>query len=104
VQSYQGARFSFRGVLKGRLLLATKLLPTRYFFSTWLVSTAALAKDVVRFRWRFGADRIAVLSSMVSLLGPLLRERKTLFRNAKNSSQEQLDFMIRLTDNNLGAA
>src|SRR4029077_17272421 len=30
VRSLEGMRFSFRGVLRGRLLLATKLLPVRF--------------------------------------------------------------------------
>ena len=45
IQSLEAARFTFRGVLKGRLLLATKLLPARYALRTWLISTAGLAKD-----------------------------------------------------------
>ena len=45
VRSLEGARFSFRGVLKGRLLLATKLLPSRYVFGTWLVSTRDVEQD-----------------------------------------------------------
>jgi len=66
VQSPAAERFAFRGVLKGRLLLATKLLPTRYAFHTWLVSTAGLAKDIGRLRWKFAKDRIEVLSGLTS--------------------------------------
>jgi GT2 family glycosyltransferase len=98
VQSLEGSRVSFRGVLKGRLLLATKLLPARYAFRTWLVSTAGLAKDISRQRWKFAAHRIAVLFHMAGLVGQLLREKRALFRNVKSSPEEQLDFMLRLTD------
>jgi GT2 family glycosyltransferase len=98
IQSLAAERFSFRGVLKGRLLLATKLLPTRYAFHTWLVSTAGLAKDLGRMRWRFAKDRIGVLWHMAGLVTKLLREKRTLFRNASISPKEQLDFLLRLTD------
>jgi len=98
VTTVEAARFSFRGVLKGRLLLATKLLPARYAFRTWLVSTAGLAKDISRLRWKFAAARIGVLVHMVGLLVQLLREKRALFRNENSSSDEQLDFLVRLTD------
>jgi GT2 family glycosyltransferase len=97
VRSLEAARFSFRGVLKGRLLLATKLLPARYAARTWLVSTAGLAKDISRLRWSFAKDRIRVLFHMARLVGPLLREKRALFRNASISPEEQLDFLLRLT-------
>jgi GT2 family glycosyltransferase len=98
VRSSEGARFSFRGVLKGRLLLATKLLPARYAFRTWLVSTAGLAKDICQLRWNSAKDRIGVLFHMAGLFGQLLREKKALFRDASSSPEEQLDFLLRLTD------
>jgi GT2 family glycosyltransferase len=98
IQSLAAERFSFRGVLKGRLLLATKLLPSRYAFHTWLVSTAGLAKDIVRLRWRFAKDRIGVLFYMAGHIMKLLREKRALFRNASSSPEEQLDFLLRLTD------
>ena len=101
VRSLEGARFGFRGVLKGRLLLATKLLPARYAFRTWLVSTAGLAKDISRLRWKFAADRIGVLFHMTGLLGQLLREKRALFRNARSSPEEHLDFLLRLTDDDV---
>jgi GT2 family glycosyltransferase len=103
VRSLEGARFSFRGVLKGRLLLATKLLPTRYAFRTWLVSTAGLAKDMSRLRWKFATDRIGVLFHMASLVVQLLRERRALFRNTSSSPEEQLKFLLRLTDDDIRA-
>jgi GT2 family glycosyltransferase len=99
VQSLQAARFSFRGVLKGRLVLATKLLPARYAFRTWLISTAGLAKDVSRLRWKFATDRVGVLFHMLGLVPQLLREKTALFRNASSSPEKQLEFLLRLTDN-----
>src|SRR6267154_5735096 len=103
VSSVEGARFAFRGVLKGRLLLATKLLPIRYALRTWLISTAGLAKDISQLRWNFATDRIGVLFHMAGLLVQLLREKKTLFRDARRSPEEQVDYMLRLTDGDVQA-
>jgi N-acetylglucosaminyl-diphospho-decaprenol L-rhamnosyltransferase len=104
VKSIEAARFSFRGILKGRLLLATKLLPSRYVFRTWLVSIAGLAKDISWRRRNFAMDRVRVLFQMAGLSAQLLRERRTLFSNAKTSPEEQLDFMLRLSDDDGQAA
>jgi GT2 family glycosyltransferase len=101
VHSAEARRFSFRGVLTGRLLLATKLLPARYAVRTWLVSTTALAKDISRLQWRSAADRLGVLFQMAGLVRPLLREKRALFESGNNSPGEQLDFLLRLTDNDL---
>ena len=103
VSSVEGTRFAFRGVLTGRLLLATKLLPTRYALRTWMISMAALAKDISRLRWKSAADRIAVLSHMAGLIAPLRREKNALFRNARISPEEQLVFLLRLTDDDVRA-
>jgi GT2 family glycosyltransferase len=103
VRSLEGARFSFRGVLKGRLLLATKLLPARYAFRTWLVSTAGLMKDISQLRWNFATDRAGVLFHMAGLLGQLLREKRALFRDARSSPEEQVNYMLRLTDGDVRA-
>jgi GT2 family glycosyltransferase len=101
VKSLEGARFSFRGILKGRLLLATKLLPSRYVFRTWLVSTAGLAKDISRLRWNFVRDRVGVLFQMAGLSTQLLREKRALFSDSNSSPEEHLDFLLRLTDDDV---
>jgi len=103
IRSLKAARFSFRGVLKGRLLLATKLLPARYAFRTWLISTAGLAKDIGRLRWMFAVDRIGVLFHTAGLVAQLLREKRALFRNASSSPEKQLEFLLRLTDDDVRA-
>jgi len=95
-RSLEGMRMNFRGILRGRLLLATKLLPVRYAIRAWLVSTAALGKDVSRLRWSFAKDRIQVLAHTASLVPQLLRERKTLFAHASTSPEKHLDFLLRL--------
>jgi GT2 family glycosyltransferase len=103
MRSPEAAQFGFRGVLKGRLLLATKLLPAQYAFRTWLISTAGLAKDLTRMRWKFAADRIGVLVHMAGLVPQLLREKRALFRNARRSPEEQLNFLLGLTDDDIRA-
>jgi hypothetical protein len=85
------------------LLLATKLLPARYALRTWMISTAGLAKDISQLRWKFVADRIAVLFHMAGLIVQLLREKNALFRNASISPEEQLDSLLRLTDDDVRA-
>jgi len=101
VRSLEAARFSFRGVLKGRLLLATKLLPARYAFRTWLISAAGLAKDVSQLRGKFALDRIGVLFRMVGLIAQLLREKRAIFSSASSSAEKQLEFLLRLTDDDV---
>jgi hypothetical protein len=82
------------------LLVATKLLPLRYAVRTWLVSTVALARDVIRLRWQIAKDRMAILIHMASIVPQLLREKRMLFGNADRSPQEKLDFLLRLTFEN----
>lgn len=98
IRSTQAARFSFRGVLTGRLLLSTKLLPAQYAVGTWFVSAAGLAKDIGRVRWDFAKDRIEVLFRMSGQLGTLLRERKALFADARKLPAEHLDLLLCLTE------
>ena len=101
IRSLKAARFTFRGVLKGRLLLATKLFPARYALRTWLISTAGLAKDIGLLRWKFAADRIGVLFQMSGLVTQLLREKRALFRNASSSPEKRLEFLLRLTEDDV---
>ena len=93
---------NFRGILRGRLLLASKLLPVRYAAGTWLVSIAGLGKDVSQRRWSNARNRIETLVATAGLVPELRRERKSLFRNAKSSPQKHLEFLLRLTDNECG--
>jgi GT2 family glycosyltransferase len=95
--SQEGVRFNFQGVLKGRLLLATKLLPARYALRTWMVSTVELVKDLGQLRWRFAKDRVGVLIDMTGFLPQLMREKKDLFNRTSISPGEQLDFLLGLT-------
>jgi GT2 family glycosyltransferase len=97
-RSLEGMRMNFRGILRGRLLVATKLLPLRYAASTWLVSIAALGKDIGRLRLSFARDRIKVLLQTASLVPQLLREKRMLFRDSGLTSEEQLNLLLRLSD------
>ena len=96
--SQQAAQLNFCGVLRGRLLFATKLLPLRYAFGSWFVSSLGLIRDLSRFRWRFALTRSAVLMQMAGQLRALLRERRALFAQAAESSEELLDRLLWLTD------
>jgi GT2 family glycosyltransferase len=96
-RSVEGARFNFRGILTGRLILATKLLPLRYAFITWIVSAAGLLKDLGRLRWAFAKARIGVLFKFVLLLPRLFSERSALFRAAGTTPEEQLKRFLQLT-------
>ena len=102
-RSVEGMRMNFRGILQGRLLLATKLLPLRYAARTWLISTAALAKDIGRLRWQFAKDRIGTLAGLVGILPELLRERRMLFRAACITPAQQLNLLLRFSDEDADA-
>jgi GT2 family glycosyltransferase len=96
-RSSEGSRFLFVGVLKGRLVFATKLLPIRYALLTWMASLAGLAKDIGRLRWRFAWTRIRVLAELGARIPQLLRERNELYRSGGTTPAKQLDRMLRLT-------
>ena len=91
-----GTRISFRGILGGRLLLATKLLPARFVITTCLASLAGLARDLVCLRWQRTRDRVRVFSEYARNLAPLLRERRGIYRSARTSPSEQLERLLRL--------
>src|SRR5262249_8184168 len=61
VRSEEAALLYFRGLLSGRLVLATKLLPSNYSFYAWLVSVAGFAQDLRLARRKFAAVRAQVL-------------------------------------------
>jgi GT2 family glycosyltransferase len=95
-RSPEGMRMNFCGIVRGRLLLATKLLPLRHTVRTWLVSMAGLVRDLRPRRWRFATDRIAVVAQTARLVPQLLRERKLLFEEAGIAPERQLSLLLRL--------
>jgi hypothetical protein len=94
--SADGLRLGFRGVLGGRLLSATKLLPTRYAIWAWFATLGGLAADIGHFRWQRMRDRLTILSKYASFLPPLLRERRELYRAGHTSPSQQLERLLRL--------
>lgn len=99
-RSLEGQRLNFRGVLTGRLLLATKLLPMRYVIRTWLITTAGLAKDLAMLRFQLAKDRMKILMELGFLVPKLFRERKLLFDNADSSPEKHLGCLLGLTNEN----
>lgn len=97
-RSLEGQRFSFRGVLTGRLLVATKLLPMGYLLRTWFTSVAGLGKDLAMLKFRFAKDRLTTLLKLAFALPHLFRERKSLFKNAESSPGKHLQSLLELTD------
>ena len=87
---------NFRGIVRGRLLLSTKLLPIRYALRTWLVTILALAKDLRPNRWQYAKDRISVLALTGWRLRELLRERRHLFAQSGCSPERQLATLLGL--------
>ena len=99
--SMEGARMGFRGILCGRLLTATKLLPINYVIGTCLVSLAGLGVDLAHLRPQRIRDRISVLSDYARYFLPLLRERRKIYRSSRIGATEQLGRMLRLQSNQL---
>ena len=96
-RSLEGARLNFRGIITGRLLLATKFLPIRYTLIAWLVSILGMSKDLSRKRWIFAKDRLSVLVKLFLLTPQLRRERKVFFRAAGITPEQQLNRFLQLT-------
>lgn len=95
-KSEEGARRNFEGILRGRLLVASRLLPRRYAIRTWLVSTMAVVRDLCRLKWQFVRSRVRVLSEMAGLMRKLLQERRMIFAEAGRSPEELLQFLLNL--------
>jgi GT2 family glycosyltransferase len=93
-RSAEGSRLLFKGILKGRLLLATKALPWQFAAWTWLLSTAGLAKNIARFEWQTARDRFDVLREYSGYLPQLLREKAALFRAARTNPRKHLENML----------
>ena len=91
-----GRSLSFRGIVTGRLVLATKLLPVRYAILAWLMSAAGLAGDLGRLRWQRSADRIQVLTECVRHFLALVRERREIHRSLRTNPRIQLERLLRL--------
>ncbi|MGD0221713.1 MAG: glycosyltransferase family 2 protein [Terriglobia bacterium] len=95
-RSTEGSRIRFRGTLAGRLLTATKLLPVKFVFATWVVTLGGLARDLALLRWQRTRDRISVCRWYARNLPALLHDRRELYRSQHTSPQQQLERFLRL--------
>jgi GT2 family glycosyltransferase len=91
-----GRSLAFRGVLCGRLVVATKLLPWGYALRAWLTSLAGLARDVALLRRQAARDRIEVLQDCLRHLPTLLDERRELFPSQSHGPRAALDRLLQL--------
>jgi len=95
-RSLEAMLMNFRGIVRGRLILSTKLLPLEYPLRTWLFSAAALVRDVGLARGRFAMARAEVLFRTAQDIPKLLQERRNLYRKAKKTSRTQLESLLQL--------
>jgi GT2 family glycosyltransferase len=95
-RSPEAMLLNFRGIVRGRLVLATKLLPMEYPLRTWLFSAAALVRDVGLARGHFAKARSEVLFQTARDIPEILRERRDLYKNAKKTSRTQLKALLQL--------
>jgi Glycosyltransferase like family 2 len=93
-KSKDGSLFLFRGVLKGRILVATKLLPLRYAVATWIGSLAGLGRDAIAVRWKRAAVRCREIIDSASIVPQLLIEKRQLYAAAATTPEQQLDFFL----------
>ena len=96
-QSEAGLSVHSAGVLKGRLALATKLLPRGYAFRTWLTALAGLARDLARLRGRSAAIRSKILAQYAARIPAFLREKAALYASAGTTAEKHLDFLLQIT-------
>jgi GT2 family glycosyltransferase len=92
----EAALLNFRGIVRGRLVLSTKLLPFEYSLRTWSFVVAGFARDLSHGRWRFAIARAETLFRTVQDIPELLRERKILDRNSKKTLTKQLESLLQL--------
>jgi N-acetylglucosaminyl-diphospho-decaprenol L-rhamnosyltransferase len=97
-RSTEGRVMNFRGILRGRLLLATKLLPLRYAIRTWLISAIGIGKDLWKGEWVFAKNRLRTLSEIVQMLPEILRERKKLYQEARVTPAMHLAMLLGLSE------
>jgi GT2 family glycosyltransferase len=86
----------FRGVLRGRLLIAMKFLPTRYALAAWIASVAGLGRDAIGARWKRIAARAKEIVESAALARQLLLEKKELYAAAGTTPAGQLEFFVKM--------
>lgn len=95
-RSAEGARVRTYGMLAGRLLFATKLLPLKYAILTWAISIAGLARDLAPPRRDQFAQRRRALEDSLRCLFALIRERRQIYRSAQTTPGRHLEKLLSL--------
>jgi GT2 family glycosyltransferase len=90
----EGAAVSFRGILGGRLLFATKHLPWSYAASTWAVCCLGFARDLVTGRLGAFAERSRVIAEYAGFVPSLLSERRRIYNEAGMPPRAHLRRML----------
>lgn len=97
-RSREASILGLRGVLGGRMLIATKLLPIRFVLLSWLASLGGLALDAARMRARRVRARTRVFREHARNLRSVWHERRALFRNAGTTPNALLAQMLKVRD------
>jgi GT2 family glycosyltransferase len=92
----QGGAARFRGTVGGRLLFASKHLPSFYMLNTWVVSCLGIGKDILTVRFGEAVAKGKVIAEYARLLPKLLVERRRLYREAGVKPSTQLRRMLRI--------
>lgn len=92
----EGAGMRFRGIIAGRLLMATKHLPLRYVVTTWLACLAGLARDASCLRWNRTRDQIRLLVEYAGYFPDMVHERREIYRAGGTSPKKQLKRLLRV--------
>ncbi|HLV93839.1 MAG TPA: glycosyltransferase family 2 protein [Candidatus Acidoferrales bacterium] len=86
----------FRGVLRGRLLIATKYLPIRYALTTWIVSLSGLVRDTIGAEWGRIPVRWKEIADSASLARRWFREKNDIYEAARTTPARQLEFFMQM--------
>jgi GT2 family glycosyltransferase len=95
-RSPEGSLLLFRGVLTGRLFLATRLLPLRYFVSTWVASILGLTKDLFSGKWKLAMARCQTLVQSALRLPRWLTEKRAIYAATGKTASQQLKIFLEL--------
>ncbi|MBN1656017.1 MAG: glycosyltransferase family 2 protein [Deltaproteobacteria bacterium] len=94
--SPEGARLRSRGIQKGRLLFAFKLLPKRHIVLLEARTILGSIKDVARLQWNVLSSRAQIMMEHILQMPNLWRERRRLFKESKTSPSDVHDYLSRL--------
>lgn len=90
----------FRGIVRGRLVVAMKFLPWRYALVAWVLSVGGFGRDAILAQWRRLVPRAKELVESASLAQQLLRERKEIHAAARTTPTKQLEFFVKMGSRN----